>query len=88
MTSSQSNLLWIVLGCSVFALLFATWLARWVLARGRGTPEMQRISDAMAARLRDVDGHREAAEDEHVHGRGDLDELGVVLDGPQPRVDL
>ena len=47
MTSSQSTLLWIVLGCSVFALLFAVWLARWVLARGRGTPEMQRISDAI-----------------------------------------
>ncbi|NUS98455.1 MAG: sodium-translocating pyrophosphatase [Gemmatimonadaceae bacterium] len=47
MTSSQSHLLWIVLGCSVFALLFATWLARWVLARGRGTPEMQRISNAI-----------------------------------------
>ena len=46
MTSSQSNLLWIVLGCSVFALSFAIWLARWVLSRGRGTPEMQPISDA------------------------------------------
>src|SRR5687768_14853162 len=47
MSTSQSTLLWIILGCSVFALLFATWLARWVLARGRGTPEMQRISNAI-----------------------------------------
>src|SRR6476661_5299988 len=47
MTSSQSTLLWIVLGCSAFALLFAVWLARWVLARGRGNADMQRISDAI-----------------------------------------
>ena len=47
MSSKQSTLLWIVLGCSIFALLFAVLLARWVLARGRGTPEMQRISDAI-----------------------------------------
>ncbi|HEX2716289.1 MAG TPA: sodium/proton-translocating pyrophosphatase, partial [Gemmatimonadaceae bacterium] len=47
MSTSQSTLLWIILGASVFALVFATWLARWVLARGRGTPEMQRISDAI-----------------------------------------
>jgi K(+)-stimulated pyrophosphate-energized sodium pump len=40
-------LLWIVLGCSAFALLFAIWLARWVLARSRGTPDMQKISDAI-----------------------------------------
>jgi K(+)-stimulated pyrophosphate-energized sodium pump len=39
--------LWIVLGCSVFALLFAIWLARWVLARSRGTADMQKISDAI-----------------------------------------
>jgi K(+)-stimulated pyrophosphate-energized sodium pump len=47
MTVTQSSLLWIVLGCSVFALLFAIWLARWVLARGRGNADMQRISDAI-----------------------------------------
>jgi len=47
MTVSQSSLLWIVLGCSVFALLFAIWLARWLLGRGRGSADMQRISDAI-----------------------------------------
>ncbi|MEO6778306.1 MAG: sodium-translocating pyrophosphatase [Gemmatimonadaceae bacterium] len=47
MTVSQSSLLWIVLGCSAFALLFAIWLSRWVLARGRGNADMQKISDAI-----------------------------------------
>jgi len=47
MNVSQSSLLWIILGCSVFALLFAIWLARWVLARSRGTADMQKISDAI-----------------------------------------
>ena len=47
MTVSQSSLLWIVLGCSAFALLFAIWLSRWVLSRGRGNAEMQKISDAI-----------------------------------------
>ena len=36
MTVSQTTLLWIILGASGFALLFAIWLARWVLARDRG----------------------------------------------------
>lgn len=47
MTVSQSSLLSIVLGCSAIALLFAAWLARWVLARSRGDAEMQKISDAI-----------------------------------------
>jgi len=47
MTVSQSTLLWIIIGASVFALVFAIWLARWVLARDRGNPEMQAISDAI-----------------------------------------
>ncbi|HWJ21607.1 MAG TPA: sodium/proton-translocating pyrophosphatase, partial [Gemmatimonadaceae bacterium] len=47
MNATQSNLLGIVLGSSVAALLFAVWLARWVLARSRGTAEMQTISDAI-----------------------------------------
>ncbi len=47
MTVSQSLLLWIVLGCSAIALLFAAWLARWVLARSRGNADMQKISDAI-----------------------------------------
>ncbi len=44
---SQSTLLYIVLGACVGALLFAIWLARWVLARNTGTPEMRAISDAI-----------------------------------------
>ena len=47
MNATQSNLLGIVVGACAFALLFAVWLARWVLARNRGTPEMQTISDAI-----------------------------------------
>ena len=47
MNATQSNLLGIVVGVSAFALLFAVWLARWVLARNRGTTEMQTISDAI-----------------------------------------
>ena len=47
MNASQSTLLFIVLGSSVAALLFAVGLARWVLARDRGTKEMQVISNAI-----------------------------------------
>ncbi|MFL5577460.1 MAG: sodium-translocating pyrophosphatase [Gemmatimonadaceae bacterium] len=47
MNATQSTLLGIVVGVSAFALLFAVWLARWVLARDRGTPAMQKISDAI-----------------------------------------
>jgi K(+)-stimulated pyrophosphate-energized sodium pump len=47
MPVSQSSLLWIVLGCSAFALLFAIWLSRWVLSRSRGNADMQKISDAI-----------------------------------------
>jgi K(+)-stimulated pyrophosphate-energized sodium pump len=47
MHATQSTLLAIVIGASAFALLFALWLARWVLAQQRGKPEMQRISDAI-----------------------------------------
>ena len=47
MTQTQSSLLTVVIGASVLALIFAVFLARWVLARGRGTPEMQKISDAI-----------------------------------------
>ncbi|NBW65937.1 sodium-translocating pyrophosphatase, partial [bacterium] len=43
----QSTLLMIVIGASVGALLFAVGLARWVLARSTGTPEMRKISDAI-----------------------------------------
>ncbi len=46
MPSSQS-LLALIIALSVFALLVAVSLARWVLARERGKPEMQRISDAI-----------------------------------------
>jgi K(+)-stimulated pyrophosphate-energized sodium pump len=47
MNASQSTLLLIVLGSSVAALLFAVGLARWVLARDRGSKEMQVISNAI-----------------------------------------
>ena len=47
MLASQSTLLVIIIGASVFALAFALWLARWVLRQHRGKPEMQRISDAI-----------------------------------------
>ncbi|MBA2635462.1 MAG: sodium-translocating pyrophosphatase [Sphingomonas sp.] len=47
MTQSQSTLLAIIVGACFFALVFALWLVRWVLARGRGTPDMQLISNAI-----------------------------------------
>ena len=47
MDSSQSSLLWLVIGISGAGLLFAVFLARWVLARDRGTAAMQRISNAI-----------------------------------------
>ena len=47
MISSTSSLLTIILGCSISALVFAVFLARWVLARDRGTPAMQKISNAI-----------------------------------------
>jgi K(+)-stimulated pyrophosphate-energized sodium pump len=37
----------LTLGCSIFALLFAVYLARWVLRQDDGTPEMRVISDAI-----------------------------------------
>ncbi len=37
----------ITLGCSVFALLFALYLSRWVLRQDDGTPAMRTISDAI-----------------------------------------
>ncbi len=47
MDSSQSTLLWLILGASGAALLFAVFLSRQVLARSRGTEAMQRISNAI-----------------------------------------
>jgi K(+)-stimulated pyrophosphate-energized sodium pump len=47
MTQTQSSLLTLVIGASAVALIFAVFLARWVLARPRGTPEMQKISNAI-----------------------------------------
>src|SRR3989441_11037028 len=40
-------LLGLVLGFSVFSLLVAVALARWVLRQDNGTPEMRRVSDAI-----------------------------------------
>jgi len=37
----------ITLGMSVFGLLFAFFLAKWVLAKDTGSPEMRKISDAI-----------------------------------------
>src|SRR4051812_21991238 len=47
MTQTQSSLLTLVIASSAIALLFAIFLARWVLSRSRGTPEMQKISNAI-----------------------------------------
>jgi K(+)-stimulated pyrophosphate-energized sodium pump len=47
MTQTQSSLLTVVISASALALIFAIFLARWVLSRSRGTPEMQKISDAI-----------------------------------------
>jgi K(+)-stimulated pyrophosphate-energized sodium pump len=47
MDSSQASLIWLVLGLSGAGLLFAVILSRQVLARDRGTPAMQRISNAI-----------------------------------------
>ncbi len=47
MNASQSSLLGIIIGGSVIALVFAGFLARWVLARGTGTDAMRAISDAI-----------------------------------------
>jgi K(+)-stimulated pyrophosphate-energized sodium pump len=47
MASTQSALLWLVLGISGAALVFAVFLSRWVLARDRGDAAMQRISNAI-----------------------------------------
>ncbi|HZF68614.1 MAG TPA: sodium/proton-translocating pyrophosphatase, partial [Gemmatirosa sp.] len=47
MASSQSSLLWLILGASGVALLFAVFLSRWVLALDRGDAAMQRISNAI-----------------------------------------
>ena len=44
---TTSSLLTIVIGASIGALIFAVGLARWVLARSTGTPEMRKISDAI-----------------------------------------
>src|ERR1035437_8291792 len=47
MQPSQSTLITIILGASIGALAFAVGLAKWVLARPTGTPEMRKISDAI-----------------------------------------
>jgi len=47
MNASQSTLLGIIIGGSVIALVFAGFLARWVLARSTGTDAMRAISDAI-----------------------------------------
>ena len=43
----EGSLLALILGISVFGLLVAWWLARWVLKQGTGTSAMQAISNAI-----------------------------------------
>ncbi len=45
--SELTLLLSLIFGISIFGLLFAVYLARWVLARDTGSSEMRRISDAI-----------------------------------------
>jgi K(+)-stimulated pyrophosphate-energized sodium pump len=45
--SLETNALWIILGISLIALVFAYFLAKQVLAAPRGTPKMIEISDAI-----------------------------------------
>ncbi len=45
--SGLGVLMAITLGMSVFGLLFAFFLAKWVLAKDTGSPEMRKISDAI-----------------------------------------
>ncbi|MSR47287.1 MAG: sodium-translocating pyrophosphatase [Planctomycetes bacterium] len=47
LNADAGNLLAIIFGCSLFGLLFAIWLVKWVLAKETGTPEMRTISDAI-----------------------------------------
>ncbi len=47
LTSDAGTLLSIIFGCSLFGLVFAVWLVKWVLAKETGTPEMRTISDAI-----------------------------------------
>jgi len=42
-----AQLILLVIGLSVFGLLFAVYLARWVLKFSTGSPAMRRISDAI-----------------------------------------
>ena len=44
---STAQLILLVIGLSVFGLLFAVYLARWVLKFSTGSPAMRRISDAI-----------------------------------------
>ncbi len=39
--------MWFIFSISIFALIFAAYLARYVLRQGSGTPEMQRIAEAI-----------------------------------------
>jgi Na+/H+-translocating membrane pyrophosphatase len=45
--NSTWTLILFTLGFSVFGLLAAAYLARWVLRKDTGTPEMRKISDAI-----------------------------------------
>src|SRR4051794_32742133 len=43
----MSSYLWIPIGVGLLAVLFAVYLAVWVLRKDRGTPAMQKVADAI-----------------------------------------
>jgi H(+)-translocating pyrophosphatase len=45
--TDTASLITIVIGISVFGLIFAAWLARWVLKHSTGSEAMQKISNAI-----------------------------------------
>ena len=44
---SETGIIGLIFACSIFGLLVAWWLSRWVMARSTGTEAMQKISNAI-----------------------------------------
>ena len=44
---SETGIIGLIFACSIFGLLVAWWLSRWVLARSTGSEAMQKISNAI-----------------------------------------
>ncbi|MGH2510195.1 MAG: sodium/proton-translocating pyrophosphatase, partial [Ktedonobacteraceae bacterium] len=42
---NQNNFIWVPIGVSLVAVLFAMYLANYVLKKDTGTPEMQKVAD-------------------------------------------